>query len=96
MILLTVIHFFPQVTKSVLALLKYYNWRKFSIIFQEHSQWEAIAEYLQNQAQNNDFKFIINHFKSFKGIATYPLYINEDVLCYYTISFLLFCQRYFL
>jgi len=55
-----------QGTKSVLALLKYYNWRKFSIIFQEHSQWEAIAEYLQNQAQNNDFKFIINHFKSFK------------------------------
>ena len=55
-----------QVTKSVLALLKYYAWRKFSIIYQERSQWEAIAEYLQTQALINDI-FKINHFKSFKG-----------------------------
>jgi hypothetical protein len=61
------------VTKSVLALLKYYNWQKFSILYQEQSQWEAIAEYLQNQAMNNEFKFTVNHFKSFKGTITVPI-----------------------
>ena len=38
-----------QVTGSVLSLLKYYKWRKFSIIYQEEAQWETIAKHLNEQ-----------------------------------------------
>lgn len=53
-----------QVTSSVLSLLDYYKWKKFSLIFQEGSQWEAIAKYLNDQAIKKGFH--LNHYVKFK------------------------------
>ena len=39
-----------QVTTSVLALLKYHKWFKFTIVSQKTLQWMTIAEDLKNQA----------------------------------------------
>ena len=39
-----------QVTTSVLALLKYHKWFKFTIVAQKTEQWMTIAEDLKNQA----------------------------------------------
>ena len=36
-----------QVTKSAVALLKYYNWRKFSIITSEGANFKKIADSLE-------------------------------------------------
>ena len=44
---------FFQVAISVLSLLHYYKWMKFSIIFQEGAQWETIAKYLKDQVRDN-------------------------------------------
>ena len=38
-----------HVTKSVLSLLEFYKWRKFSIVYQEGAQWETIAKHLNEQ-----------------------------------------------
>ena len=53
-----------QVTSSVLSLLEYHKWKKFSIIYQEGAQWETIAKYLQNQATKKGFH--LNHYVKFK------------------------------
>uniref|UniRef100_A0A182J455 Guanylate cyclase n=1 Tax=Anopheles atroparvus TaxID=41427 RepID=A0A182J455_ANOAO len=46
-----------QVTKSIISLLTYYGWRKFSII---HEQlWKNVATSLETQAARNDLK--VNH-----------------------------------
>ncbi|XP_075220005.1 receptor-type guanylate cyclase Gyc76C-like [Lycorma delicatula] len=47
-----------QVTKSVISLLKYYNWKKFSIIAED--EWETVAKSLQNQAFQNNLT--VNHY----------------------------------
>ena len=39
-----------QVTTSVLALLKYHKWLKFTIVAQKTEQWMTIAEDLESQA----------------------------------------------
>ncbi|GLG93315.1 Guanylate cyclase [Gryllus bimaculatus] len=38
-----------QVTKSILSLLKYYDWKKFAVIWEE--PWEAVAMTLMRQAK---------------------------------------------
>ena len=38
-----------QVTSSVLALLEYYQWMKFTIIYQDNGRWDTIAEHLKVQ-----------------------------------------------
>lgn len=38
-----------QVTKSIVSLLNYYNWNKFSIIFEDG--WHSVADSLEKQAQ---------------------------------------------
>lgn len=48
-----------QVTKSVIALLNYYEWKQFSIIYEE--KWEKVAESLSQQAKINNKT--INHKK---------------------------------
>ena len=40
-----------QVTTSVLALLKYHKWFKFTIVSQKNDQWKTIAEDLRIQAE---------------------------------------------
>lgn len=44
-------------TKSIVSLLNYYGWKKFSIIYD--TAWENVAKSLQMQA--NDFNMTINH-----------------------------------
>ncbi|BES97780.1 Guanylate cyclase [Nesidiocoris tenuis] len=41
-----------QVTKSIVSLLKYYKWRKFSII--NENSWEVVAKSLMNEAEKNN------------------------------------------
>lgn len=53
-----------QVTNSVLSLLKYYKWFKFSIISQDDSQWETIAKHLYDQAEERNFT--VNHYLKFQ------------------------------
>ena len=50
-----------HVTKSVLSLLEFYKWRKFSIVYQEGAQWETIAKHLNEQVglHFNDYKLIL-------------------------------------
>ena len=38
-----------QVTSSVLALLRHYQWTKFTIIYQDNGRWDTIAEHLKVQ-----------------------------------------------
>ncbi|XP_022167854.1 receptor-type guanylate cyclase Gyc76C-like [Myzus persicae] len=47
-----------QITKSIISLLRYYNWKKFSIITEE--PWKNVAESLKIQALNANMT--INHF----------------------------------
>lgn len=46
-----------QVTKSIISLLKYYHWKKFSIIHEE--TWKNVAISLRNQAKHHNLT--INH-----------------------------------
>lgn len=47
-----------QITKSIISLLRYYNWKKFSIITEE--PWKNVAESLKIQALQANMT--INHF----------------------------------
>lgn len=46
-----------QVTKSVISLLRYYNWNKFSILFENN--WEPVADSLVAGAERNNMS--VNH-----------------------------------
>ena len=53
---------FPlQVVKSVIALLRYYAWNKFSILYEE--VWGTVADLLKDQASKRNMT--INHKQSF-------------------------------
>ena len=52
-------------TTSVLALLKYHKWFKFTIVSQKTEQWMTIAEDLKNQAEMRA-EFTVNHFEEFE------------------------------
>ncbi|GFG40122.1 hypothetical protein Cfor_09373 [Coptotermes formosanus] len=41
-----------QVTKSVISLLRYYNWRKFVILYEDY--WQPVAMSLEDQAIRNN------------------------------------------
>ncbi|XP_050532707.1 receptor-type guanylate cyclase Gyc76C-like isoform X2 [Daktulosphaira vitifoliae] len=49
-----------QITKSIISLLRYYNWKKFSIIFEEG--WKSVADSLKIQAKKANMT--INHYKT--------------------------------
>ena len=55
--------FVLQITNSVLSLLAFYKWDKFSIIFQEGAKWETISKFLNEQALLKDFH--VNHYVKF-------------------------------
>ncbi|XP_026742826.1 receptor-type guanylate cyclase Gyc76C-like isoform X2 [Trichoplusia ni] len=46
-----------QATKSVISLLRYYRWNKFSILYEE--SWVTVALTLENHAKNNNMT--VNH-----------------------------------
>lgn len=54
-----------QVTTSVLALLKYHKWFKFTIVSQKTEQWMTIAEDLKNQADIRP-EFTVNYYEEFE------------------------------
>lgn len=54
-----------QVSTSVLALLRYHKWFKFSIVAQKTEQWLTIAEDLHKQASKRE-EFSVNHFEEFE------------------------------
>ena len=41
-----------QVTKSVISLLRYYHWTKFTVLYEE--AWSTVAASLYDQAVNNN------------------------------------------
>ncbi|KAI5695231.1 hypothetical protein M8J75_013039 [Diaphorina citri] len=49
-----------QVTKSVIALLKYYDWKKFSILYEDISPWTTVADSLNKEAKQANIS--VNHF----------------------------------
>lgn len=54
----TLIHLLTlQATKSVIALLKYYRWTKFSILYEE--PWVTVALTLENHAKKSNMT--VNH-----------------------------------
>lgn len=56
---------FPQITKSAIALLRYFNWKIFAILYE--SAWKPVADSLKLEASNyNDekFKFNVSYFRS--------------------------------
>merc|ERR1719150_276008 len=54
-----------QVTTSVLALLKYHKWFKFTIVSQKNDQWKTIAEDLRIQAEMRE-EFTLNYYEEFE------------------------------
>ena len=48
-----------QITNSVLTLLRYYRWDKFSILCEQGAQFETIAKHLKIQALEKNFT--LNH-----------------------------------
>ncbi|XP_042897252.1 receptor-type guanylate cyclase Gyc76C [Parasteatoda tepidariorum] len=61
------------VVRSILALLKYYRWRKFSILSEENNPYMTVAQSLEKQVSSYP-NFTINH----KGIKYIP---NLHVCC---------------
>lgn len=58
-----IIFFLPlpiQITKSIISLMRYYSWKKFSIITEE--PWKPVADSLKLQAKKANMT--INHFES--------------------------------
>lgn len=49
-----------QVTKSVIALLRYYGWMKFTIVYEQ--RWNTVASSLEKEAKVNNMT--INGIKS--------------------------------
>lgn len=47
-----VFNFFPQVTKSVLALISYYKWSKFAIIY--NTAYASVASSLREHAEEQN------------------------------------------
>lgn len=58
-IILSALVLFFQVTKSVIALLDYYKWHKFTIIFEE--TWKTVAHSLHAQAKYHNMT--VNNMK---------------------------------
>ena len=86
-----------QVTSSVLALLAYYKWFKFTIVYQDDGRWDTIAEHLITQAENRNFT--INNSTSFKDstaccVANPPLpCCNEVSVIFILITVASFHQK---
>ena len=59
--------FYCQVTTSVLSLLKYHQWFKFTIVAQKTDQWITIAEDLKRQVSIRE-EFTVSQ----GGMATAP------------------------
>ncbi|XP_054158024.1 receptor-type guanylate cyclase Gyc76C-like isoform X2 [Oppia nitens] len=54
-----------QIVRSVIALLSYFHWNKFSIIWENTAQYKTVFKSLREQAVANDF--VINSDRSFEN-----------------------------
>lgn len=68
------VFFFLQVTKSIISLLNYYGWKKFSIIHEE--PWKTVANSLKEQAKAKNMT--INHSQE---ITDYHKCCEKDLPC---------------
>ena len=68
-----------QVTTSVLALLKYHKWFKFTIVSQKTEQWMTIAEDLRNQAEMRE-EFTVKHFVEFEDYDKCCLHVSSKIV----------------
>jgi guanylate cyclase len=66
-----------QVVRSVIALLSYYQWKKFSIIWENTPQYQTVVKSLTNQAIAQEFT--INSEKRFENY--YECCISEKPCC---------------
>ncbi|KAL1132356.1 hypothetical protein AAG570_010312 [Ranatra chinensis] len=64
-----------QVTKSVISLLIYYNWKKFSII--SEGQWSTVADSLKAEAKK--YNMTLNHLE--KTLEYYQCCPHRDPCC---------------
>lgn len=53
-----------QVTKSVVSLLTYYGWKKFSILYE--NVWENVADSLKKQAEKKNIS--VNHLEEVRDM----------------------------
>jgi len=67
-----------QVTTSVLSLLQYHKWFKFTIVAQKTDQWITIAEDLKKQASIRE-EFTVNSYEEFEDYD--KCCINELECC---------------
>ena len=54
-----------QVINSLLALLQYHSWFKFTIVAQKTEAWKTIAQELRKQAEMRE-EFTVNYYKEFE------------------------------
>jgi guanylate cyclase, other len=83
---------FPkQVIKSVISLLNYYGWNKFSIIYED--AWKVVAKALKDEATKNWNKTVTLE-RQFKD-REFCCYNNEKSCCnsngdsWYDVSFII-------
>lgn len=63
-----------QVSKSVISLLAYYSWKKFTIIYEE--EWKNVGESLKVQAELKNMT--VNHIREFKDNS---MCCEKNLLC---------------
>lgn len=67
-----------QIVSSVLALLSYFKWKKFSIISEKSTQYQAVARNLADRARSSNFT--INSESRFKNI--YACCVEHEPCCH--------------
>ena len=72
-----------QVTKSIIALLRHFNWNKFAMVVGSSAKWQPIAEKMKilavehNLTLNGFFEFKEPYF-SLKGKNPFPRIVSES------------------
>lgn len=56
-----------QVTKSIVALLLHYNWKKFSIVAENSPRWQTVADSLEARVTAN-VSMKLNHRLKFEDM----------------------------
>lgn len=84
-----------QVTKSVISLINYYDWKKFSIIYEE--VWATVANSLKDQAQKRNMT--INHIEKVVDVRRccengWDCCVQSISVPWYQVRFCNFCALY--
>lgn len=67
-----------QIVSSVISLLRYFNWKKFSIISEKSTQYQTVARHLADRARANNFT--INSESKFENI--YACCVEHKSCCH--------------